>query len=549
MLYVYYTQMHMMEEYGSEIASLQNIQMVKNQILDNAITKHQKRQSDEVGQGLTDKEHKIVEDLVYGDSWVNTLNQRKQKEGLARGASYQYDSLATLISQLKSDIKVKGIDITTFTKELNNFITTVEKEYEEVIRTSYVRSVFEQFKNNSRIGSKSSSVAGSNLHGRILETLRGRYQGKAFRVVDNVSGKQVQDRINVSLGKLATLSRMLNSSGGKQYLAQKGENAFWDDVKPSVLKWLDDFDALLEEMGLLAGAEDAVEKSKGMLEEADSSLKLSVESTHRQKAGRGDLQVRGKLTRDKRLMQDLERMAQLGGKNPIYGMFADVNQPKADSVVRWQDGYVRGEAGLSVKKSEDISFDKLANTANIHIQSSTPLLTLMLREAEMSYDDVNTAMNIAAALPIHPSLLGENVYKEDSTYESTLESTWQNLIKKLKYQSFYTALAGLGGTNERVYFMSLNGSIFSIYDLLVHFRNSSSSLSWEAYAGKKAVTSGQGLLRSAYQEINKNAFVEGPRSKHYGQYRSDKVRPSLLQLMQDTKINISMNIAQISALI
>ena len=228
-------------------------------------------------------------------------------------------------------------------------------------------------------------------------------------------------------------------------------------------------------------------------------------------------------------------------------MFANTNQPKADTVINWTDGSVSGQTGISVKKAEDLTVNRLINNVNIKIQSNTPLLTLMLREAEMSYNEVLVAVNIAAALPTHPSLL--NVRKDASNYEDMLETTWQNLIEKIKYQSFYSALAGLGGENERVYFMSLNGTIFSIGDLLTRIQNNAGSVSWSAYAGKKAITSGQGLYRSAYQEINKESFVEGPRSKSYGLVRSDKVRPSALSLLQDTKVNISMNLAQIAALI
>lgn len=548
MLYIYYTQQHMVEEYASDISALQNLQITKNQILDNAIAKHQQRMKQDTNQ-LSDQDSKKIEDLLYGDGWVNNLNQRKLNSGATRAGDYGYSDIITQIASLKSSIKSKSSSVSNFTKQLSAFITTVEKEYNP-IRNEYAKAVVDKFVKNNRVGSKTANkIAAGNVAGRILETLRGSYRGQAFRVMDTVEDGTSQTKLSASLGKLAVLSRVLNSSGGKSYIASiEDQHAFWNDIYSSVLKWLDDFDALVEEMGLLNVATKAGEQIAQELGQAQSKIKIEVESTHRKSGARGGLSVQGRLLEDKNLQRDLEMLKkQRKDAANLFSMFANTNQPKADTVINWTDGSVSGQTGISVKKAEDLTVNRLINNVNIKIQSNTPLLTLMLREAEMSYNEVLVAVNIAAALPTHPSLL--NVRKDASNYEDMLETTWQNLIEKIKYQSFYSALAGLGGENERVYFMSLNGTIFSIGDLLTRIQNNAGSVSWSAYAGKKAITSGQGLYRSAYQEINKESFVEGPRSKSYGLVRSDKVRPSALSLLQDTKVNISMNLAQIAALI
>ena len=548
MLYIYYTQQHMVEEYASDISALQNLQITKNQILDNAIAKHQQRMKQDTGQ-LSDQDSKKIEDLLYGDGWVDNLNQRKSNSGATRAGDYGYSDIVAQIASLKSSIKSKSSSVSNFTKQLSAFITTVEKEYNP-IRNEYAKAVVDKFVKNNRVGSKTANkVAAGNVAGRILETLRGSYSGQAFRVMDTVEDGTSQTKLSASLGKLAVLSRVLNSSGGKSYVASiEDQHAFWNNIHSSVLKWLDDFDALVEEMGLLNVATKAGEQIAQELGQAQSKIKIEVESTHRKSGIRGGISVQGRLLEDKNLQRDLEMLKkQRKDAANLFSMFANTNQPKADTVINWTDGAVTGQSGISVKKAEDLTVNRLINNVNIKIQSNTPLLTLMLREAEMSYNDVLVAINIAAALPTSPSLLG--VRKDESNYENMLESTWQNLIEKIKYQSFYSALAGLGGENERVYFMSLNGTIFSIGDLLTRIQNNAGSVSWSAYAGKRAVTSGQGLYRSAYQEINRQSFVEGPRSKAYGLVRSDKVRPSALSLLQDTKVNISMNLAQIATLI
>ena len=70
-------------------------------------------------------------------------------------------------------------------------------------------------------------------------------------------------------------------------------------------------------------------------------------------------------------------------------------------------------------------------------------------------------------------------------------------------------------------------------------------------SGVDWTVSGGGLDRAQYQKINKEAFIEGPRSKKYayGGQRSENVRMNYFMLLQNTKINIAMNIAQLSALV
>ena len=218
--------------------------------------------------------------------------------------------------------------------------------------------------------------------------------------------------------------------------------------------------------------------------------------------------------------------------------------PKASLQLRWGAGGVIGQVGINVPKAQDITFNNLTGGTSVVIQGNTPMLTLMLREAEMSYNDVVTAINIASAVPYHPSLLGYRT--SESNFEDELEVVWQNLIEQLKYQAFYNALAGLGGSNENVFFMSISGQVYSIIDILQRFRsNPVNTLSFS----NGVMSTGNGLQRAAYQKINQAAFIEGPRSKIYGQARSEKVRPSAMNLMQNTKLNISMNLATIANLV
>ena len=149
MLYIYYTQQHMVEEYASDISTLQNLQITKNQILDNAIAKHQQRMKQDTGQ-LSDQDSKKIEDLLYGDGWVDNLNQRKSNSGATRAGDYGYSDIVAQIASLKSSIKSKSSSVSNFTKQLSAFITTVEKEYNP-IRNEYAKAVVDKFVKNNRV--------------------------------------------------------------------------------------------------------------------------------------------------------------------------------------------------------------------------------------------------------------------------------------------------------------------------------------------------------------------------------------------------------------
>lgn len=526
-----------MEEYADEISALFNIQAVKNQILDNAIAKHQARQDKLIASQLSESDSAKVEDILIGDDWVNQLRQSLNGK---TGGEYLSADLMAQIQNLRATISQEIPNISQYVKQLSSLITAVEKEYRP-IRDSYVRSVVKYFTSNSRVGITSSR--GKSLQARIIESLIGQYRGQAFKVSDRVTKANPQAELNESLGKLATLSRMLNSSGGKQYISNMSsgdQRAFWGEVLSSTNDWLDDVSNLFEKAGILAGAQEALSKEKEVLEGLD------IKSTQGSWGQRKNIGIHKTLKRDSRLTADLARMDQEfnKGKNTLNQMFRNTMNPKASLQLQWGAGGVIGQVGINVPKAQDISFNSLTGSTSVIIQSNTPMLTLMLREAEMSYNDVVTAINIASAVPYHPSLLGYRT--AESNFDDELEAVWQNLMEQLKYQAFYNALAGLGGSNENVFFMSISGQVYSVMDILQRFRsNPINTLSFS----NGVMSAGDGLQRAAYQKINQTAFIEGPRSKIYGQARSEKVRPSAISLMQSTKLNISMNLATIANLV
>lgn len=564
--YIYYTQFHLMRDEKGNINNLVSRMASKNQIMANAIQKHQMRISQQSSKFMNSDEAKQIEDILSGDKWIQDIQDSVLPNNNSRNASEaQYGDLVSMAMALKQDISDKSTSAEKFKNALNAFINEVEKSYTS-FAAKYSKNVMNHFINSARYGSRSArqmakeimpgASAEKSASLRILETLASEYSGTAFRVVDNIDNSDAQNKISVALGKMIVLRDALGESGNYvDSLSSKEQHAFYQRVYAAMGKWINDFIALVEEIAVVEGAKKAAKKIDEAFDGINNAIRMqSVSSTHRFSYsdvanGNAITVVQEKIKTDPRWKRDLEKLESMSGvSGKATKMQYASNNAKADAYfILNGDSGVTGDIGVSVKKNEDINFStgKGLSKVGIKIQSNTPLLTLMTREADMSYNDVLTYMNIGGALPADPSLRGYNGGKH-SQYDTSLAASWETIKEGIKYKSFYNALTGYGENANNVFFMSVDGRLFSVMSLLQHFQKTmsiGSGIDW--------TVSGNGLDRGQYQEINKNAFVEGPRSKKYayGGQRSENVRMEYFKLLQNTKVNIAMNIAQLSALV
>lgn len=564
--YIYYTQFHLMRDEGGNVNNLTSRMASKNQIIANATQKHQMRISKQSSKFMNSNEARQIEDILSGDKWIQDIQDSIIPNNSSRNAAEaQYGDLVNLAMALKQDISNASTSITKFKSSLNAFISAVEKSYTPFAK-QYSDKVIKHFSNSARLGSKTAyqmakeimpgASAADSASLRILETLSRDYSGTAFRVMDNVDNSDAQDKLSVSLGKMIVLRDALGAQGNYvDSLSPKEQHAFYQRVYGVMGKWINDFIALVEEIAVVEGARQAAKKIDEAFDDVNNTIRMqSINSTHRFSYssvanGNNIFEVQEKFNVDKRWERDLEKLKSIKSvSGDAMKMQYASNNAKADSYfILDGDSGITGHIGISVKKNDDINFStsKGLSKVGIKIQSNTPLLTLMTREADMSYNDVLAYMNIGGALPADPSLRGYNGGKY-SQYDASLASSWETIKEGLKYKSFYNALAGYGENVNNVFFMSVDGRLFSIMSLLQHFQKTmpiGSGVDW--------TVSGGGLDRAQYQKINKDAFIEGPRSKKYayGGQRSENVRMNYFALLQNTKINIAMNIAQLSALV
>lgn len=104
----------------------------------------------------------------------------------------------------------------------------------------------------------------------------------------------------------------------------------------------------------------------------------------------------------------------------------------------------------------------------------------------------------------------------------------------------------MGGKNQEVYFLGVNNKIIPITDVLLQFRETINKGSRFSIL----TSSGNGFNRNFFQEVNKKAFIEGPRSRlGYGEERSEDVRGKLMRELQQTRISTYIDIVGLSQLV
>lgn len=544
--YIYYTQRHLIRDEASQIANL--TKETKQTILKNAIKKQNKRKQKLLSAGdLSESQKDILDDFLNNNSkWVDELNQVSLKDS---SAEQSYPATYEAAMTLYNNIKNKTITQKQFISQLNNFLNIVEKEYlgNNGILKDYTNYVTKEFINNKRLGgSKVNQKAKGSVSGRIIESIVNKTRSKAFRVGNYTEINSSSKKLDSALLKLtalrASLGKSANFGGGFSYIASK-ENSkeYWDEVKRVTMKLVGDFRALIGEQGALQNIVGGSKKTRDLFEKMENELHVTLDSTHYEKGVKDGVSFTTSFKNDSRLEEDLKKIIELEkAKGSIYSIFNTTsNQPKADISVFGGDNSVTGKLGISVKDYEEYVGKNGITGVKIDLQSSTPLLTLMLRECEYSYDDLITFINVGAARPVHPAY-----HKSETRYESALSNMWERIKENIQYRATLSALAGFGGKYEEVYYLDFNNNVVSVSDVLNHLLNTLSYGSSIKFSSVK----GDGLDRATYQKMNEANYVLGKRNSANSESRSNATRTDAIAKLYKTKVDIALNLTQIQAL-
>lgn len=544
--YIYYTQRHLIRDEASQIASL--TKETKQGILKNAIKKQNKRKQKLLSAGdLSESQKDILDDFLNNNSkWVDELNQVSLKDS---SAEQSYPATYEAAMTLYNNINKKTITQKQFISQLNNFLNVVEKEYlgNNGILKDYTNYVTKEFINNKRLGGpKINQKAGGSVSGRIIESIVNKTRSKAFKVSNYTEINSSSKKLDSALLKLtalkAALGKSANFGGGFSYIASKKDSKeYWNEVKQVTMKLVGDFRALVGEQGALQNIVEGSEKTKNLFEKMENELHMTLDSTHYEKGVKDGVFFTSFLKEDPRLKEDLEKIVELEkAKGSIYSVFNTTsNQPKADISIFGGNNSVTGKLGISVKDYEEYVGKDGITKVKIDLQSSTPLLTLMLRECEYSYDDLTTFINVGAARPVHPAY-----HRQETRYENALSNMWERIKENIQYRATLSALAGFGGKYEEVYYLDFNNNVVSISDVLDHLLNTLSYGSSIKFSSVK----GDGFDRAVYQKINEANYVLGKRNSVNSESRSNATRTDAIAKLYKTKVDIALNLTQIQAL-
>lgn len=207
---------------------------------------------------------------------------------------------------------------------------------------------------------------------------------------------------------------------------------------------------------------------------------------------------------------------------------------KADSGYSIKGNSIEANIGFSVKVG-----GKLGNTgtigsgpATISLQGGTSLAVLLAREMHLSSQQYQAVVQLLAG------------HGSTRMNDAQLNERWEKLKQKLLQLAFVDVLTGstIGG---KAYFMVVGGSIISM-DSIISNMISDSNLSL-SMTNKKIVDEDNtgSLNRADYMALNTWQGSETPNtSTAYS--RSDIAWSEIANLLYQTKINISMNIADIA---
>ncbi len=507
--YIFLLQNDFIAQRGGNINAL--ISKTKGSILQRAVEQHEQRLA-AFGGGDLKKARSILEN----EDLMKQMNQQIE-EPTATAAAFPATFEAAL--QVFESANSKIIDASEFSQRLDNFLSTLDNEYFGVgLKEEYYRQVRGNFIANRALGRQigSQATVEERMYASLMDS---KYTGKAFYLNKTEIGSKVEaSKLNSSVGKIYALKGLIDAGG-----AGDSQN-FWQDVAYRIKKWMNDF---LGSVGEVAFYEAFVKGESQFFKSLKGHIntrffaQLSGNST-------SGVNFDCRFSEDPTLTAMYKRLEKELGSGKAYSVRNNKTNVSDINIKINQDGVV-GTAGISVKDYRLNDITDGSKAFNIHTQSNTPLLTFLLRECEFSTSELVTLMNVGAAL-----------YTVDS-----LAGAWETIQEQVKYRGILATLAGLEGTTDQVYYMALNGRIFTMSQILNNIRQN-------VEAGKNVSIisyDGPGFDRDRYQQINRNNFVDEGDRDVAAQMRSEQTQAQLMALLYSTKVSTSLNLYGLSSLL
>ena len=475
------------------------------------------------------------------ETYISKLpaNVRKELESWLTGKAFEGMSKSEVAIEsqpydlkdfcsLEEAIERAGKNVDSTLDSIGNFCNQVEKNIMEYLssqglqnmRKKYDAYLMKNFLNNDF------SVAQGEYATQLLQALLSRANDGLFHKIPQTEEKGNEEVLETSVAKLIALANALPEakvtsstvkfSNGKTAYA-KNESEVMKQIIRKYQGWVDQLNALAAEEGVYIAVLSGNEKALKELEKTDNYWKMTGSKNY-------TVDWVPDSQQEKLLAQTKNGLQRATG----YKI------SKADTAVQYMasDGSIIASMGLSIKEIKDKKGVGIENmkSADIRLQHSTPLLTLLMREGGMSGTDMNEIYNLV-------SVHGDS---------GSLNALWDNVIEYLKYRTLLNALMGIN-TAEQSFFMVLNGKFLRMSDIIDHIiKNDAGKVSWSGEMADSSVK-GSGLTRTPY--VRRNWWQPPRHSNPYSALkRSAKQQQTVSSIMYATKITVNLRLTELATL-
>lgn len=365
----------------------------------------------------------------------------------------------------------------------------------------------------------------ANTHDSVFTTAANKVDSGRFKELNTTEKKMV-----------AVLNYALKASEGSvNYTVNHHDKTIGQEQVSSKAQLTAALAAKIQK-GIQAQHRSAFEVADGLCRLQAASEGLSELSNLKSKytpAGTKSVQI--KFTPDElqeKLLKSIE-----ANKRSAYSIATGKMVSKADS----NREVTLGEGGGSFKttwglssKTSYWSWKKDIQTVDVKVQDGTPLLTLLMREANFSGVQMYDIFQLAGA------------HSGRRTTES-LETQWNELMNLAKYEAVLNCIAGLpteNAANGQVYWVNINDTFFTVSDILTNIKNYGDvSLLYSSSNN----TSVKGLERGSYVDINEFVEPKGKTVRQAAWERSNKALKNIPALMYKTKMRVNISLKEMIA--
>ena len=290
--------------------------------------------------------------------------------------------------------------------------------------------------------------------------------------------------------------------------------AFFDKIK--------DYFNQMDAIGLEAGAGLGVIKSQKDVGIEIDKLHSAIENF----SGKGNVQVTTDFSETKAFFDAVNNQAY--SKTQMRARKSD-----AATISISEDG-VTVSQGITVKKDRKLNFNPShPSPANFTIQRSTPLLTLLAREAGLNNNQLFSIVQLLAA------------HGSDGGYDNALVGQWNAAMQTVKYKAFLETLAGF--TNEladSAFYMLINDHIYDIVTIVDSLKATTENyVDWAV--DSKSI---DGSLEYEDYNVFNTWYDDKKMNSKLAEARSDFAFKAINTKLYETKIRVTLHIAELATL-